>query len=386
MHPAALPARLRSDFVSKENLSELAQFCDERARAVSFYFNLASLPDNAHREEEIAIKRLVQEARDRFAPDPVPASLIKDMEEVITVAEEIRLNPVRFRAVFACREKQLWREFDLPAPASISHFDVGMRFHLFPLMAAWQSCTPFCVVLLESGKVRAFVVHGTEVQEFPGRLKNADLALHAEDSRVGWSRHIDANVGAHEKAYFKHLAHSLLEFMAEHHTPHLVIGCREDLWGEVGPEFVFKEGTSIGHFHLPNFAIGSAEVLRLAVPIFQENERQRRIGLLREINESPSRAALGLSDVLRALNEGRVQKLAFCKLGDRTISECQDCNRMWTEAGHNCIFCGSAAVRYIAAEEGLIRQALLSDAELLLVEAGTIPGFSGAAALLRYSW
>jgi hypothetical protein len=57
---------------------------------------------------------------------------------------------------------------------------------------------------------------------------------------------------------------------------------------------------------------------------------------------------------------------------------------MWAEAVGNCIQCGSAKSRYLAAEEGLIRQALRADTEILVVEPGTAPGFSGAAALLRY--
>ncbi len=53
-------------------------------------------------------------------------------------------------------------------------------------------------------------------------------------------------------------------------------------------------------------------------------------------------------------------------------------------AGHSCTSCGHAEVRYKAAEEGLIRQTLLTDAEILMVEADTATGFGGAAALLRY--
>jgi hypothetical protein len=36
------------------------------------------------------------------------------------------------------------------------------------------------------------------------------------------------------------------------------------------------------------------------------------------------------------------------------------------------------------AEEGLIRQALLTDAEILFAETDAVPGFNGAAARLRY--
>jgi hypothetical protein len=385
MNPATVPTHVRSNVVSRDNLLEIAKFCDEYSHAISFYFSLASTPDNSHREEAIAVGRLIQEAKDKFAPFPIPASLASDLEDVLAVAEEIRLSPARLRAVFACREKQIWREFDLPASESIRQLYVGRTFQLVPLIAASQSYGPYCVVLLESGKARAFVVRGGEIKEFAGRLPSKDLSLHAEDSRVGWSKRIDKNVGEHEKAYFKNVSHSLLQFMTEQQSSGLLIGCREDLWGEVEPQFTgFEDGVLLGHFHLPSFAMDEGEVLAMAAPKFLEGQRQRCIALLDEINESPSRAAMGVSDVLRNLSEGRAQKLILSKLLNQTISECRDCRRMWVEAGHNCIFCGSAEVRYIAADEGLIRQALISDADILMVETHTIPGFSGVAALLRY--
>jgi peptide subunit release factor 1 (eRF1) len=104
---------------------------------------------------------------------------------------------------------------------------------------------------------------------------------------------------------------------------------------------------------------------------------------LREINETPSRGAFGVKDVLEALLSGRVQKVVLGTLPEQTISECQACGQMMAVAGRNCTTCGRAEVRYIAAEEGLIRQALWTDAEILMVE-DTVHGFSGAAALLRY--
>jgi len=377
--------RQRAELVTRTDLLDLARFSDEHGHAVSFYFALTSTPDNSHRAEAIAIKRLIQKAQTHFASQSMPASLAKDLEEILTVAEEVRLNPARLRAVFACREMRVWRDFDLPAPHSISRLVVGQGFVMLPLLAAVQSCAPYCVVILETGKARAFVVRGTEIQEIAGKLPTEDLSLHPEDSRVGWSKRIDKDVEEHEKTYFKKLFDVLYEFMTEQQIPRLVVGCREDLWGEIQPQFaILRSSAFLGHFHLPNFAIGSADILRVAIPVLQEAQKRRSIDLLSEINESPSRAAFGVRDVFRALGEGRVLKLALGKLPNQTISVCRDCGGMWAGAGHNCILCGSAKSYYIAAEEGLIRQAFLTDAEILWVEADTAPGFSGAAALLRY--
>lgn len=384
MSTASTVTRRLADCVTQENLLELTKFCDEAAHAVSLYFSLPSTPNQSHRTEFIAIKRLVQDVQDEFDPQALSTSLAKDLDDVLNMSEEICGNPARFWAVFACREKQLWREFGLPATRFIGQLEVGRRFRLFPLMDAMQACAPYCVLLLESGKARVFVVRGTEIQEFPDGLPAADLRLHAEDSRVGWSSHIDRDVEEHEKAYCKSLAHMLHKFMAEQQTSHVVIGCREDLWGEMGA-FFYHFGTNniLGNFHLPNFAISPADVLGMATPVFEQSQRWMRTSVLSEINETPSRAAVGVGDVLRAVGEGRAQKVVVSRMLKLTIPECQDCGRMREEANRKCIFCGSARIGYAPAEENLIRQALLSHAEIF-VEQDAVAGFSGAAALLRY--
>jgi peptide subunit release factor 1 (eRF1) len=108
------------------------------------------------------------------------------------------------------------------------------------------------------------------------------------------------------------------------------------------------------------------------------------VDVLNEINEIPSRSALGVSDVLQSLIEGRVRKLVLGGLLNQTIAECKSCERMAATAGRHCVFCSSSDICSLAAEEGLLRQALLTDAEILFVGADTASGFNGAAALLRY--
>jgi peptide subunit release factor 1 (eRF1) len=369
--------------LTREDLLTLAKFCDERANAVSFCFSLASTPDNAHRREVTAIKRLAQDVSANFAPESAPTCLTKDLAGILGIAEEIRLNPARLRVVFACGEQHFWQEFDLPFPGSLSYLRIGRCFYLAPLMLAWQSVAPYCVAVLESGKARAFVVRGTEIQEVSGRLAIEESSLQANDPRVGWSSHVSKSQMEHERAYFKKLAHQLLQLMLEQQATGLVIGCHDDLWGEVEPQFIHLEKVLMGRFQLPHFDAGPAEVLRMATPACAENQRKRSAAVLLEINEKPYRGALGVSEVLQALIGGRAQKLVLGKLPNQTISECGACGRMLAGAGQNCV-CGNSRMRYMSADEGLIRKALLTDAEVFLVATETVPGFGGAAALLRY--
>lgn len=370
--------------VTREDLLVLAALCDPHATAISFGFRHVATPDDAHREEVIAIKGLVQQALAHFAPGPVPVFLAKDLEGILALGEEIRLNPARLRLVFACREQGFWREFELASTAPLSFLHVGRRFHLAPLMLAQQSLAPYCVAILESGKVRAFMVRGAEIQEVTGTLAPEELSSPADDPRVGWSKHVLKGRIEHEKEYFKNLSHQLLELVSKEHATGLVVGCHEDLWGEVEPQFVHLEKVLMGRFHLAYFDAEPSKVLHMAMPVFAEGRKTRVSAILRTIDETASRRAIGVKDVLEALISGRVQKLILGDLPGQTIFECKACGQVTAVVGHNCASCGNAGGFYMAAGEGLIRQALLTDAEVLFVETGAALGFNGVTGLLRY--
>jgi rubrerythrin len=208
--------------------------------------------------------------------------------------------------------------------------------------------------------------------------------LPEDDPRVGWSKHVLKGRTEHEKEYFKNLSHRFLQLVSKEHAVGLVIGCHQDLWGEVEPQFAHLENAMMGRFHLAHFDAEPSQLLRMAMPVFEDGQRTRVSAVLREINETPARRALGVKDALEALSGGRVQKLILGDLPGQTISECKSCRRMMAVAGHNCPSCGNAEVFCMPAKEGLIRQALLTDAEILFAEADAAPGFNGAAARLRY--
>lgn len=370
--------------VTREDLLTLATLCDPNGTAISFGFRHVATSDDAHRDEATAVKGLVQQALAYFAPGPAPIALSKDLERIQAVAEEIRINPARLRLVFACRDQGFWREFDLASTAPLSFLHVGRRFHLAPLMLVQQSLAPYCVAILESGKVRAFMVRGSEIHEVTGTLPIEKLSSPADDPRVGWSRHVVNRRTEHEKGYFKNLSHHLLQLVSKKHATGLIVGCHEDLWGEVEAQFADLEEVLMGRFHLAYFDSEPSLILHMAMPVFTQGQRTRVTSVLREINETPSRRAIGVKDVLEALIAGRVQKLVLDGLQGQTISECKACGQMTAIAGHNCVSCGNAEGVYLTAEEGLIRQALLTDAEILFVETDTVPGFNGVTALLRY--
>lgn len=368
--------------VTREDLLALANSYDDNACAVSFYFSLSSSPDNSHREEVLMIKQMVS---DGFRMLGNEDGVSKDLAAIVTAAEEVRHTPSRLKAVFACRDQHIWQAFDLPAYGSISRLEIGRHFHIAPLLQARQLSSPCCAVIVERGKARAFVLQGTNIQEIPGRFKTEDIGLHGDDSRVGWSHHIEDNLQEHARAYLKKLALEIHRFMEEHKASCLVMGCREDLWSELEPQLLGPEQAAvIGRFHTANFDVSPHDVLLAVRPMFQESLQKRYQDVLHKIKESISHGVVGLDQVLDTLEEGRVQKLLLGTRSNEMITECRQCAHLHSGTADKCVFCGSNNTHAVLAEEALIRKALLTEAEILLPPPGASQVFDSVAAWLRY--
>ncbi len=383
MHTSTIPSiHLESrQSVIREDLLALAQFCDENAHAVSFYFSLSSHPDNSHREEVLMIQQLIKNI---VAKPHTDHGVSKDLSGIVMAAEELRYAPSRLNAIFACHDQHIWQSFDLPAAGSVSRLEVRRHFHLAPLLRAIESSALYCVVMVEHGKARAFVVHGTEIQEIRARFKPEDLSLHSGNSRVGWSHHVDGNQQERARAYLKELSWEIHRFMEEQKCLRVVIGCRDDLWSDLEPQLLNPERAAlIGRFHTPNFDVSPAEVLQATKPIFEASLQRRYEDLSQTINEGSSHGARGLDQVLDNLEQGRVQKVLLGKPFPEMVAECGQCGHLHAGTGDKCVFCTSST-HLVFAEEALIRKALLTEAEILLPGPEGSYGRNEVAAWLRY--
>jgi len=376
--PTSAPVLARSD------LPDLANFRDPSGHAVSFFFSLQSIPDKSHHTEVVLVRDLVRERQHRVDIKKTPG-LAEDLEAVLTQAEEVRDNPRYWTILYACHQHGFRRKFELPAPKPIRQLHVGERFLLAPMFWALNFCTPYGVLIFERGWARIFVVRGLQIQEFNGRLPKENITIHIRDSRSVSEKHRVHHLEEHVRAYCKELAEKVRVFLAEEKLYEMVFGCREDLWGEAKPEFAdFEKGLLIGRFVPSNYEMPAAEVRETTYPIFEENRRESGAALFERIREQPVHGAVGVDAIMERLIEGRVQKLMLSKPVDGAVNECDNCGRVQPRRERSCIFCGNTSVHSLEAEEGLIRQAVLTDAEILTFDEDEVPGFTGAAALLRY--
>ncbi len=385
--PVTTPTPTKSEFpqifCSRKQLVDLATFSDDRARALSFYFGLSSFSDTSHREESVDLEQLVDHARSVVAADEDASSLQKDLDMILSMESDIRKAPRIFRVAFACGSKEVRQIISLPYPSNIRLLKVGRIFEIVPLVRALEACTPYGVVVVEAGKARGFVGQGDNIYEVMHRFAPVDLGIHAEDSRVGWSHHIDANVEQRRKAYLRSLAAELQQFTMDKAFQRLVICCREDLWSELAPE-IARIGLAASHIHLKGYDATPYEVLQMAKPELLAMKQQTYTEFWKEVDEAPTRSAVGIERVLQHLDEGSVRRLFLGTVPDGESRECARCGRWQPTALRECFACKSTDIRSIPFGEMLVRKAFLCDAEILAPQSGQEMEDHTVGALLRY--
>lgn len=91
-----------------EDIAVLANIRDEKAHAVSFYFDLSSFSDMSHREVALTVKHLVNQTTSDFHLE-IHTGLSTDLERILKMEGEIRETPAQLRAVFARGSEHIWR-------------------------------------------------------------------------------------------------------------------------------------------------------------------------------------------------------------------------------------------------------------------------------------
>ncbi|WP_348266092.1 hypothetical protein P8936_09175 [Edaphobacter paludis] len=372
------------DLLSSETLAKLANVYDKQSHAVTLYFNRSTFSDKAHSEEALTFEHLVKSARDKSQSGDANPGLSKDLTRIFGMEPEFRSSPNRFKAIFACSDRQIWQEINLPPCGDFSRLEISQRFQIVPLLRAMEACTPYCVAIIEHGKARIFIVHGTEIHQMH-QLPSEELTMDAEVSRVGWCHHTDGSLGERTKAYFKSLARDLRELLQDLTCQYLVVGCRDDLWSELKPQLVKAgmEDMISGRFNLSSFDMTPDEIVQAARPAITGKQRQQYNQFWESVREESDLSAISVNPVLRRLESGRVQTLFLGDLSGRIVTECANCHK-WLNAGNLCPACGSSYINSLPAEELLVRKALSTGANTIAPDFAMAALFGEVGAILRY--
>jgi peptide subunit release factor 1 (eRF1) len=372
----------------RDELQTLAAIESPEGCAISFYFQPETPEDRSHRREAIQVKDLVRDALKNFERTGNHAAARADLERILATADQLHNNHSRAKAIFACAEHNIWKEYDLPPALGKTTLHVNNRFHLTPIASAVIEVPRTTIVLLDRENARILELELDQVTERETFHDELPRRGRSDGFRGYDGGHLERHVDNEAMRHFKKVAERLKELHAAGQLQSLFVGCRAEVWAEVEPHLhTYVSDALVSRIDLdPSTTTDRIrdEVLRVI-----EEQRQNEVqGGIREVlgeAQRNARGSVGLHHVLTSLERGEVQKLFIGSNFNASIVECVNCGHLDTRLVKKCAVCAHQTREIEDAVRALLGQALKNSVEIVYVSddeefqrAGNI------AALLRF--
>ncbi len=374
--------------IKREDIRQLAEFESPQGCAVSFYFQPWTPRDKSHRDEVILVKDLVRQALQNAEKNGKNGCARADLERILQFAEHLHGNRSKAKAVFACGEKNVWREFDLPPRLLQTCLFVNRRFHLKPLALVMDQAPKVCVALVGRTKARLFDLWMDEVHEreqFDDELPRRGRS----DGFAGYDAgHAERHVEHEAMHHFKKVADRLKDLQENGQCERLIIGCRDETWPVFEPHLhPYVRERLLGHFAVDAAAATAEEIRANAQRILSEYREGRKQGLIREVlgeAHRNARGALGPRRVLRSLETGEVQTLLLGRDFAMPGVACPNCGHLDIHVSDECAVCGRATRTVDDIADALIGSAIRTGIDVVYVDDPEFQKIGNVAALLRF--
>ncbi|HEX2178175.1 MAG TPA: Vms1/Ankzf1 family peptidyl-tRNA hydrolase [Actinomycetota bacterium] len=279
-------------------------------------------------EAEAMVEKLDQQAKKPLREDVrrVREFLLNNGNDWTTDAQAV--------AIFASGANDLFEVVKLPEPLPRGVF-VDDRPHIQPLREMVDQ-DKWLVLLVDRRVARIFIGSPLALKEYD----ETEDDVRGQHDQGGWSqarfaRAVEEDVEDHLKKVTDRLMtlHKSMDF------DHILVGADEELWPRISNRLhSYVAEDVIGRIDA-DVQMDDAEELQTKVKSVQaqlEHEREQYLlGALRREVGIDGRAATGLSPVLAALNEARVDTLLIAEGFDATGTECPQCGYL-SESAQQC--------------------------------------------------
>ena len=357
--------------ITRDDIRELANFHSPETCAVTFYYQPATPLNKSHREESILVKDLVRNALREAEKHGRNGGARPDLDRIQSLAETLRGNGGKAKAIFACNKSSFWREFDIPAQLLKTNLFVNQRFHLKPLAAVLDGVQHACIVLVDRAKARVFeLLNGdiTEKLDFVNELTRRGKS-------AGWQGydggHIERRQLNEAMQHFKALADYIEQYFERGGCDRLLIGCHDEVWPDIQRELQSSARKHlVGHFRIDPKAATADQVKQLAVEQLARYDASRKQGLITEVigeAHRNGRGAVGPRRVLRSLETGEVQTLL---LGSNFLApgvKCYHCGHMDLHIAPACAVCGKENTQLEDIGDAIVGYAIRNGIEIVYI-------------------
>jgi peptide subunit release factor 1 (eRF1) len=376
--------------ITREEMRELAQFRIDQGQAITFYFEPHTPQNKSHREEAILAKELVRNALRESAKNGKNGSVKSDLNRILALAESLHGNQARAKAVFACGQRNFWREFDLPPQFTPTQLFVNRQFHLKPLAQLVGAQPRLWAAIVDRQRARFFDLRLDELRELEGLFRTPPVRQGRSDGFAGYDGgHTQRRIEDEARHHFKDVAEHVKDALDRGLFEKLIIGCHDTTWRELEAQLhPYVKRRVLGRFSTEVAKLTNDQIREQATRILHESLARRRHELVREVLDQAKgngRGVTGLRRVLRSLERGEVQTLLLGDNFRHAAVECTGCRHLDAHLVQYCPACGRETRELEDVADAIVPVALCHGLELFYVKddedfdrAGNI------AALLRF--
>jgi len=375
--------------MTREQIRDLAEFHGQYPCAVSFYFQPSTPRNKAHKEDMILIKDLAREAMRTLESKGKKECARADIERIVRLSGDLRSNGTHAKAVFACAEQNIWREFELPPTLGSTQLFIDRYFHLKPLAHLLGASPLTAVVLLDRHRARIFDLRLGELTEREDLFHPLPRRGRSDGFAGYEGGHAQRRVEDEVRQHFKNIAENLKELMDKGVFEKWILACQDAHRPLFEPQLhPYVSNALIGRFHADLAHATPSEIKSHAQQIVDQWYNQRRHELVSQAlshARSNGRGVSGLRRVLRSLELGEVQTLLIGENFQAHAVECTGCGHIDAHLVSYCPVCGRATQQIVDVGEAILPWVIRRDIETFYVRNDSeFDKVGNIAAILRF--
>jgi peptide subunit release factor 1 (eRF1) len=375
--------------ITREQIHELAQFEDQSACALSFYYQPTAPRNKAHKEDAILTKDLAKEALRQLETKGKSESARADLDRIVRLSQELRGNGAHAKAVFACSAQNFWREYDLPAQLSSTELQADRHFHLKPLAQLLGASPRLGIVLLDRHRARLFDLRLGELSERMDFFHPLTRRGRGDGFGGYDAGHAERRVADDALHHFKFIAEFIKDALEKNMFEKWILGCQDIHWSQFEPQLhPYVSQKMLGRFAAEVAHVTREEIRSQAERIFADAHTRRCREAVREtLNQARhnARGVTGLRRVLHSLELGEVQTLLVGQTYRAQAVECSGCGHLDAHLVSACPVCGRETRKVVDVGEAILPWVIRRDIELFYVkDDAEFDKVGNIAALLRF--
>lgn len=346
--------------LTEDTVRFLARFRASDAPVTTCYLDLDGRVLPSHKDLQRAFDSLVRQARARLNGDTAHPSVTSDIDRMARHVKGYGRSRARALAMFSCASAGFWEVHELPVRVTnqlVVHPSPCVR-QLEEIVDEYER---FGVLLADRQRARVFVY---ELGELVERTEMVEaIERHGDDNRGEFYKtRQDHQLAEQVHQHLRHAAQLAFTVKQKFGFDRLIVGgpneVHSDLIAALHPYVracVADETLSV-----PTGA-PLADILRAAHEVEERIERKKEAELvnrLRQAVASGGRGAAGLTTVLAALNERRVDLLLVSRGYVAQGWKCPSCGGLFA-MGRNCAACATEMALLDDVVEEAVHEALM---------------------------